>query len=164
MTTTICKSVMKETTMQPLIDETINQLLWQVAKINLHHCESAADMEDLCTVYTTFSGGYNIRFAFCAERTLMQRMSENMAEEPVTEQDDIEEYMKEFINVICGHIVATVFRLTKISARFHVPRFADGCYLPDEDDRENHLITTYYISDFSEAAMLLNDYFSLVTC
>lgn len=158
--------LLKEEVLQPLIDKTIKELFWEVAKIRLHRCEECDVVpKDLCTVYTTFSGGYQIRFAFCAEREMMKRITENISEEPVTNPDDIAEYMIEFINVICGHVVSSVFRKTKTSARFHSPCFAEGFYIPENDNGStNTIITTHYVDEYSERATLSNDRFSFIAC
>lgn len=147
----------KEEVQQFLIDEVIQELFWQVAEMRLQQCDcSNIGAEDLCTVYTTFNGGYKARFSFCAERSMMKRIAGNMAQEPVTDPEDIEEYMKEFVNVICGHIVGFVFRKTKTAARFHCPQFAEGYYIPP-DDNDDTIVRTYYINEYSENAMLLYD-------
>lgn len=154
----------EEKTLHDLIEETIRKMFWEVAKVHLKHCNYVNECcEDLCTVYTTFNGGYDVRFAFCAERSFMKRITENIAEEPVTDQEDIEEYMKEFINVICGHVVSIVYYKTKTGARFHAPRFTDGFYLPPEGDNEK-IITTRYTNEYDEAAMLSHDCFEIILC
>lgn len=160
-----CPLVIGES-LQSLIDKTIQEMFWEVAKIRLRRCECCDILpKDLCTVYTTFSGGYQIRFAFCAERTMMKRITENISEEPVTDPSDIEEYMKEFINVICGHVVASVFRKTKTSARFHAPCFTEGYYIPaDDSGNDNTIITTHYTDEYAESASLSNDGFSFIAC
>lgn len=156
-------ALVQEKSLQSLIEETVEELFLDIAKIHLRQYKKVTGTpNDLCTVYTTFSGGYNVRFVFCAERTFMKRITENISEEPVKEPDDIEEYMKEFINVICGHIVASVFRKTKKSARFHCPRFKEGFYLPPPGGA-GAMITTYYIDEYSETAILSNDRFSVIT-
>lgn len=147
----------KEEVRQFLIDEIIQQLFWQIAKIHLKPCKGLDIVnEELYTVYTTFSGGYKARFSFCAERALMKRIAENMAEEPVTDMEDIAEYMKEFINVVCGHLVASIFYQTKKAARFHCPEFTEGYHVqPDEED--DIMITTYYLDEHFANAMLMYD-------
>lgn len=157
-------SLVKEDDLQELIDETIQKSVWETARIHLRHCESNnVSKKDLCTVYTTFDGGYKVRFVFCAERAFMKRIAGNMLGEPVTDAGDIEEYMKEFVNVICGHVVAAVFKRTKTAARFHCPDFAEGCYVPAHDKHgTDKIITTSYIDEYSEIATVLNDKFSFV--
>lgn len=155
----------KEETLQQLIDDVIKQMFWEIAKIKLCHCEySDISPKDLCTVYTTFSGGYQIRFAFCAERAMMKRITENISEEIVTDPEDIEEYMKEFLNIICGRLVASIFKETKTSARFHSPYFTEGYYIPADNGCDNAIITTHYIDEYSETATLSNDRFSFIAC
>ena len=67
-------------------------------------------------------------------------------------------YMKELLNVLCGHIVAAVFSRTKTAARFQPPCFAEGCYLPEGEDPDG-VIHICYMNDYAESAMLLHDQF-----
>lgn len=147
----------KEGVLQSLMNQVMQRMFLQTAGIRLQKCESH-DMKEgeVYTVYTTFSGGYQTRMFFCGECALMQRIAENMAEEPVTEQEDIEEYIKEFFNIVCGHIVAAVFEKTKTAARFQCPEFSNG-YKEPEKTECNTIIVTHYMSEEEENAMLLYD-------
>lgn len=142
------------------IEETLEQLFLQVANIDLQRCQKHDNCQrDLCTVYTTFYGGYEIRFAFCAERALMKRIVEKMLDEPVDDPVEIIEYMEEFINILCGHVVASVFRQTKISARFYSPCFVEGSYMLENAGDE--MVVSHYINEHSETASLMYDRFLL---
>lgn len=130
-----CSRFIDESLFQDRLNETIQTAAWQIAKIHLQICrEHNAEHKDPCTVYTTFNGEYQARFAFCAERTLMKEIAENMIEEPVDDSEEIAEFMKEFINILCGHIVASIFHHTKAKARFHPPCFTEGIYFPHESE------------------------------
>lgn len=159
--------LIKEESLQPLINETIEDLFWDIAKIRLRRCEHCDKLsEELCSVYTTFSGGYQIRFVFCAELGMMKRIAENIAEEPVDDKEYIEEYMKEFLNIICGHVVASVFRKTKKTARFHCPCFEGRLYIPEAANARgtDQIMKTQYIDDYAENALLMNDKIAFITC
>lgn len=147
--------------LQDAIDKIVEELFWQVARIHLHRCECATPpSKELCTVYTTFSGGYKSRFFFCVEPALMKRMAENMAEEPVTDLEDIYDYMKEFVNVVCGHIVASIFNKTEVSARFLCPEIVKGYEIPK--DADDDIITTHYTSAELEDTVLVYDSISTI--
>ncbi len=151
--------MIKENSFCSLIDEVIKDVFCKTTGIHLQNCQrnDIAD-GDVCTVYTVFNGGYKARMAFCAQRSMMKRITENMLEEPVTDAEDIVEYMKELLNVLCGHIVAAVFSRTKTAARFQPPCFAEGCYLPEGEDPDG-VIHICYMNDYAESAMLLHDQF-----
>lgn len=36
---------------------------------------------------------------------------------------DVEDFAKEYFNVICGQFVARLFQLTKVASRFRIPVF-----------------------------------------
>lgn len=156
----ISGSLTKSTSSQPLIDEIMKQIVWDVAKIHLQPCKNPGmpNQDDLCTIYTTFNGAYDAHFTFCATHSLMKRIAENMLEEPVTDTEEIIEYSKELVNILCGHIAASIFHTTKAPARFHSPCFAEGLHLPP-DQRTDTLIRNCYTNGNSETAMLLHDPF-----
>lgn len=157
MSTTNIKNFLQENTVKSLIDEIIEQLFEEVSGIHLRQQEfTELPNEEICTIYTVFHGGYHTRFFFCAEPALMKRIAENIAEETITDEDDIKEYVKEFVNVICGHIVAAIFKKTKTSARFHCPEFIDEHEIL-ADVHNDSIITIHYTSTESENAMFLYD-------
>lgn len=149
-----------EDPIQILINDTIKEVFKQVAQIELQNCTAPKVIsKDLCTVYTEFTGGYTIHFAFCAEKKLLKHIAENMLDEPITESEDIEECAKEFLNILCGHMVKTIFGKTKTAARFHSPYFIEEYYVP-ETDSGSPLIATHYTDEQFHMAILINDKFS----
>ncbi len=145
---------------QILINDTIKQVFKQVAQIELQDCTVPNVIpQNLYTVYTTFTGGYTIHFAFCAEKKLLKHIAENMLGEPVTESEDIEECAKEFLNILCGHMVKTIFGKTKTAARFHSPYFVEGYYIPETEDNSS-IIATHYTNEQFQMAILIDDKFS----
>lgn len=141
------------------VDEVIKDVFCETTGLHLQNCRgNNIAQDDVCTVHTIFHGGYKARLAFCAQRSMMKRITENMLEEPVTDVEDIMEYMKELLNVLCGHVVAAVFCRTKASARFYPPCFTEGLYLPEEADSDA-MIHLSYMDDYAESAMILHDQF-----
>lgn len=112
--------------------------------------------ENLFTVYTTLEGDYRIRLVFCSEQPLLQAIAENMLEETVENYEDVVECVKEFFNVVCGHIVAAIFQTIHAKARFHCPCFVEGYFLP-ESERADSLMTFCYTSEQYEPAIFLHD-------
>lgn len=139
------------------IERVMKESLWQFAKLDTE-CSRVRTFskENLSTVYTTLDGDYKIRLVFCAEDALLQKIADNMLEETVEDREDVVECAKEFFNVVCGHIVAAIFRAIKVSARFHCPHFAEGYFLPENGGTES-LIISCFKSDCHEPAMFLQD-------
>lgn len=151
----------KEKHLQMTVNKALKQLLWQTAEIDLECCTDCCcdvEQQDLCSVYTTFNTENTTRFVFCAERSLMKRITEIMLEEPVTDLEEIAEYMEEFLNVLCGHIAASLFRVTKSAVRFHPPCFMEGDYMAEEKNTEN-MIVSYFTNEDSESAIISHDHF-----
>ena len=88
--------------------------------------------------------------------SLLQAIAETMLEEPVNHQEDIAECAKEFFNVVCGYIVAEIFKATKAKARFQCPQFAEGYFLP-EDGGADVLMTACYQCEQHEPVVFLHD-------
>ncbi len=145
---------------QAIINDTVRLVFRQAAAIELQDCGAPGTVpQKLYTVYTTFCGGYRIRFSFCAEERLLRRIAQNMLETEELTQEDIEECAKEFINILCGHVVKSVFSQTKVSASFHTPYFVEGRYIP-ETDGDTPVVTTHYMDEHFDMAVLINDRFT----
>lgn len=141
------------------VDEVIKDVFCETTGLHLQNCRgNNIAQDDVCTVHTIFHGGYEARLAFCAQRSMMKRITENMLEEPVVDAEDIVEYMKELLNILCGHVVAAVFHMTKTAARFQPPCFAEGRYLPEGADPDA-MVHICYMNDYAESAILLHDQF-----
>lgn len=107
---------------------------------------------ELCTVYATFSKGYHTSLSLCAESFMFNRLARYMMQvEEITPQD-VEDSVKEFFNVLCGHIVSRVFQRTKVAARFSVPTFYREQYVP-QDQHKKFCLT--YVSDEDEHAQIV---------
>ena len=139
------------------IESVMQESLWQFAKLDTE-CSRVKTFskENLSTVYTTLDGDYKIRLVFCAEDALLQKIADNMLEETVEDHNDVIECAKEFFNVVCGHIVAAIFRTVRVSARFHCPDFAEGYFLPENGGTDS-LIISCFKSDSHQPAVFLQD-------
>lgn len=82
--------------------------------------------EDLYTVYITFNRRINSRLALCAGMSLFVRLARNITMMEDISPQDAEDVAKEYFNVLCGHILARLFPVTKVPARFSVPAFCPG--------------------------------------
>lgn len=145
---------------QAVINHTIKEVFKRVAGIEIRDCTIPHVMsQDLQVVYTTFSGGYEIRFAFYAEAKLWKRITENMLDIQDAKEDDIEECAKEFVNILCGHIVKSIFEKTKTAARFQSPYFVKGNCIPGGSS-DSSVVATHYADEYFDMAILFNDQIS----
>ena len=144
-----------EHALEELIHRTVVDITRQIAKIDLRLCSQDPDpANELCTLHTTIDGDYHTELVLHADRALLHRLTENMMEAKTTDPEDMEEYSKEFFNVLCGHIVSEIFRRTKLPARFHTPCFAYG---DTDEEKAKDKIRIRYASDQAERAELLHD-------
>lgn len=152
---------MQDIPIQEMVEETLRSMLYQIAGINVHHChqrwnEKNIKEKELYTVYTSFHGAYHTRFAFCTEMSVMRRITEKMLDEKDCSLEDIIDSVKEFINILCGHIVGAIFKRTKVTARFHIPDFVEGLYIP-KGENENMITTKYCTNEESQMVLCLYD-------
>lgn len=134
-----------------IFDQVIREITQQEAGIILQ----SSDLElngELCTVYTAFERGYHTSLSLCAEMSMFVRLTKGMLQEEKVTLQEVELFTKEYFNVLCGHIVSQLYQITKVPARFRIPAFYQGRYVPD--DHLKHIVLTYS-SDEDEGAQLI---------
>ena len=109
--------------------------------------------EDLCTAHITFDRGFNTSLTLCADKSLRARMARNSFHEDVVTPEDLEEFSKEYLNVLCGKVTGAMYRATQIPAHFGQPVFYHGRYEPE--GQEAQFILTYS-DEHSEGAQLIH--------
>lgn len=68
-------------------------------------------------------------------------MARNSFQEASVTPEDLEEFSKEYFNVLCGKVAGAMFQATRIPAHFGPPSFCHGRYEPE--DKEAQFILTY---------------------
>ncbi|MGN8966791.1 chemotaxis protein CheX [Intestinimonas sp. HCP28S3_D6] len=116
--------------------------------------QNGAPLGDVCTVCTTFEGGYNANLILYMDTALLTKLTQTTMQEETVSLQDIEDFMKEYFNVICGHIVARLFQAAHISSRFRIPRFYSGLHLPDGAGSLCCVLS--YVSGSNERAQLIH--------
>ncbi len=145
-------TIMQRERLAGIFDQVVRDIIQREAGIVLH--SSDTDLEgELCTVYTTFDKGYHTSLSLCAEKSMFIRLTRRMMEKEDVSPREVELFAKEFFNVLCGHIATQLYQITKVPARFHVPAFCQGRYMPE--DRMSHIVLTYS-SDENESAQLVH--------
>lgn len=133
-----------------VFDEVTRQVTETVAGIRLYRGDSPPDGE-LCTVYAAFQRGFSSSLSLCAEVSVFTRLTQYIMEDNHVTHQDVEDFTKEYFNVLCGHIASRLFHLTKVASRFEIPSFYRGRYQPE--NHQDHF-TINYFSDQNEGVQL----------
>lgn len=145
-------TAMEKRELEELLDQAVREVTEQAAGVRLYPSGESLG-EDLCTVHISFNKGFHTSLSLCADTALLSRMARNaLGEEELTSQD-LEDFGKEYFNILCGKIAAVLFRTTKVPARFSVPVFYRGRYTP-KDHRMQFMLT--YADDHREGAQLIH--------
>lgn len=138
------------------LEEVFDQIIREVTKQAAGICLCQGDIlpsGELCTVYTVFERGFDTSVSFCAESSLFVRLTQYMMQERQITAQDVEDFSKEFFNMLCGHISSRMFQMTKVASRFEIPVFYRGRYVPE--GHEEHFAISY-ISDENENAQFIH--------
>lgn len=123
-----------------ILDQAVQEVTECTAGVRLHQ-GSQMPGEDLCTVQITFDRGFSTSLTLCADTGLLYRMACNSFHEETVSPEDLEEFSKEYFNVLCGRISKAMFQATQIPAHFDPPEFYRGRYEPE--GREVQFVLTY---------------------
>lgn len=132
-------TAMSQKELEDLLDKAVRAVTEQSIGIQLYQGENSLG-NDVCTVLVSFNKGFNTSLTLCADTTLLSRMARNVFGEGFDEQD-LEDFSKEYFNVLCGKIAGFLKETTQIAARFSVPIFFRGPYIPE--DYKTQFVLTY---------------------
>lgn len=133
-------TAMEREELERILDQAVQDVTERTAGVRLHQ-GSQSPGEDLCTVQITFDRGFRTSLTLCADTGLLYRMACNSFHEESVSPEDLEEFSKEYFNVLCGRIAGAMFQTTKVPAHFGPPAFYHGRYEPE--GREIQFILTY---------------------
>ena len=134
-------TAMSQEKLSELLDKAVQEVTERTAGVRLHPGGGTLG-ENLCTVHITFNKGFHTSLSLCADIELLSRMARNAMGERKLSQQDLEDFCKEYFNILCGKIAATLFRMTRIPARFSVPDFYCGRYAPEGHQAQFRLTYT----------------------
>ena len=135
-----------------ILDQAVRDVTERTAGVCLHQGTQSPG-EDLCTVQITFDRGFHTSLTLCADTGLLYRMACNSFHEESVSPEELEEFSKEYFNVLCGRIAGAMFKATKIPAHFSPPVFYHGRYEPE--GREVQFMLTYS-DEYCEGAQLIH--------
>lgn len=124
----------------------------QTAGVRLHE-EDEPLGEDLCTVNITFDKGFDTGLTLCADTALLTRMASNSFHEEEVSSEDLEDFSKEYFNVLCGKVVGAMFKVCGVPAHFGAPTFYRGRHEPE--GRRTQFVLTYS-DDCNKHAQLIH--------
>lgn len=145
-------SAMTKEELERILDQAVQDVTECTAGVRLQQGDHSPG-EDLCTVQVTFDRGFRTSLTLCADTRLLQRMARNSFHEELVSPDDLEEFSKEYFNVLCGRIARAMFQATQVPAHFGPPAFYHGRYEPE--GREIQFMLTYS-DEYSEGAQLIH--------
>ena len=133
-------TAMSKEELEKIFDQAVQDVTERTAGVRLHQGNHSPG-EDLCTVQITFDKGFHTSLTLCADTGLLYRMASNSFHEESVSPEDLEEFSKEYFNVLCGRIAVSMFRVTQVPAHFSPPTFYRGRYEPE--GREIQFMLTY---------------------
>lgn len=134
-----------------ILDQAVQEVTECTAGVRLHQ-GSQLPGEDLCTVQITFDKGFHTSLTLCADTGLLCRMASNSFHEESVTPEDLEEFSKEYFNVLCGRIARAMFQATQIPAHFSPPSFYQGRYEPEGS--EVQFMLTYSNENYGGAQFI----------
>ncbi|MCI8501076.1 MAG: chemotaxis protein CheX [Oscillospiraceae bacterium] len=144
-------AVVTQELLTEIFDKTAREVTEQESGIRLRMGSTPPDGE-LCTVSIPFTRGFHSILSLCAETGLFARLTQGMMRGGTVTPQDIEDFSKEYFNVLCGRIVSRLYQETKVPYRFGIPTFYRGKALPDGYREHFALI---YESDENRSAQLI---------
>ena len=138
--------------LERILDQALQDVTERTAGVRLHQGNQPLG-EDLCTVHITFDKGFGTSLTLCADTSLLARMARNSFHEEAVTPEDVEEFSKEYFNVLCGKIVGAMYRATQVPAHFGAPVFYHGRYEPEGQDAQFILTSS---DGHSEGAQLIH--------
>lgn len=145
-------AVMTREELEQILDQALQDVTERTAGVRLCQGEQVLG-EDICTVHITFDRGFDTSLTLCADTGLLVRMAKNSFHEDAVSQEDLEEFSKEYFNVLCGKVAGAIFRATQVSAHFGPPVFYHERFEPEGQAAE--LVLTYS-SGYMEGAQLIH--------
>lgn len=145
-------TAMEQKELEKMLDQAVREVTEQTAGVALFPGGNTLG-NDFCTVHISFNKGFHTSLSLCADTALLARMAQNVFEEETLSKEDLEDFGKEYLNILCGKIAAYLYRTTQIAARFSTPGFYHGCYTPD--NQQTQFVLTY-ADEYRDNAQLIH--------
>lgn len=133
-------TAMEQRKLEEMLDSAVREVTRRTAGVELFPAQGSPDGE-LWTVYITFKNGFQSSLTLCGNISLLDRMARSALQEENLSRQDLEDFSKEYFNILCGKIAALLFQATKVPARFSVPALYPGRFAPEGHSRQ--FVLTY---------------------
>lgn len=143
-------NVFTQDTLETVFDQAIREITEKAGGIQLYQ-GNAPPRGDVCTVVAIFEDGFHTSLSLCGDTAAFVRLTRHMMGSQQVTPVDVEDFTKEYFNMLCGRIASVLFRPARIASRFGVPTFYRG-YCRPEGQREQFVLT--YRGDQGEALQL----------
>ena len=138
--------------LEEMLDKAVREVTEKTAGVHLH-LGSMSPAGELCTVHITFKKGFQSSLTLYADSSMLARMTRSVIRKERVSAQDLEDFSKEYFNILCGRVAALLYKATKVPARFGVPSFHQGRYKP-EGQRAQFALN--YADDYREGAQLIH--------
>lgn len=135
-----------------IMDQAVREITDPMTPLSVCPGESPLS-SDVCTIQTTFEGGYQAYLTLRADTALLIRLAKQELEEETVTREDLEDFAKEYFNVICGRITAQLFRAARITSRFRIPSVRIGA---EYGARQGDSYVLRYASGHNEGIQLIH--------
>ncbi len=146
-------TIVSQEMLQTVFDEVTRDSTEKVAGIHLSRGEGHPPGEDVCTVYAAFERGFHSSLTLCADTSVFTRLTQNIMQETDVTPKDVEDFTKEFFNILCGSVASKLFQTVKVPSRFEIPHFCRGRYEPE--NLQAQFVIQYY-SERQESVQLIH--------
>ena len=133
-------TAMEQQKLEEMLDRAVREVTRRTAGVELFKTQEPPS-GDLCTVYITFKNGFQSSLTLWGNISLLARMARSALREEHLTRQDLEDFSKEYFNILCGKIAALLFQATKVPARFSVPALYQGRFEPE--GRSRQFVLTY---------------------
>lgn len=113
---------------QHAVDRAVRDVIPRVAGVSLA-AGGPPPSGEVYTVHTQFDGT-PADLALCAEAAFLNRVTRYVTQQEQVTPEDQADAATELFNVLCGHVVVELSRMTRARVRFRLPQFGPGCLVP----------------------------------
>lgn len=110
----------------------------------------------ICTVYAEFRRAFQTSLSMCAEAAMFARLTRHMMRREEVTRENIEDFSKEYFNILCGHIASRLYEEIHVAPWFTPPSFYYGHFRPcgrgthfalryTSDAKDNMLLVHYTV-------------------
>ena len=109
-------TALSQQSLEEMLDTVVREVTETTAGIRLYH-DTQPPAGELCTIYITFQKGLHSGISLCAEAAMLRRMTQNFIQSEDVTLQDLEDFSKEYFNVVCGRVAAILFKTTRTGTR-----------------------------------------------